>query len=360
MSISFPPVRDRSADWDGLSTSLLERLNRTHGGTDHLIMLETQYWMHTDTQRFPNLQYYGGLLRSGLKSEPAKIAGIPWPAIRNDAPQEGKEISNEGNGAFVADGQPTHRMMFVHCYGAGESGHSPTNPMQGEAIEFVADKAVHVNPPSTKILVLSPYRAQVDLLTSRLKRTQRENISVSTVDAAQGQEADLVIISFVRANSGGKVGFTDDARRLNVAISRAKAGVVIIGHLATSLAASRSGFITLLRNLKQQGSIYEYKAVDSHERMRCMSNKDYDKIQEITPVAEHKPKRRQDKTNLPQITRPPRQQEDPAALRRKVENMAEETRRHPVDLVKSPSFLAAMAHLLSHAEDGLGNWVGTR
>ena len=91
-----PTVRDRNADWDGLSTSLLERPNRTHEGTDHLIMLETQYRMHTDIQRFPNLQYYGGLLRSGLKSEPAKIAGIPRPAIRNDAPKEGKEISNEG------------------------------------------------------------------------------------------------------------------------------------------------------------------------------------------------------------------------------------------------------------------------
>lgn len=238
-------------------------------------MLETQYRMYTDIQRFPNLQYYGGLLRSGLKSEPAKIAGIPWPAIRNDAPKEGKEVSNEGDGAFVADGQPTHRMMFVHCHGAEESGHSPTNPMQVEAVQFVIGRASHANPPATKILVLSPYRAQVDLLTRPLQRPQRENIFVSTVDAAQGQEADLVIISFVRANGGGKVGFTDDARRPNVAISRAKAGVIIIGHLATSLAASASGFITPLHDLKQQGGIYEYKAVDSEEIMRCMSNKDH-------------------------------------------------------------------------------------
>ena len=67
-------------------------------------------------------------------------------------------------------------------------------------------------------------------------------MKVSTVYAAQGQEADLVIISFVRANATGIAGFTDDAKRFDLAITRAKAGVVIVGHLATSLAASTSGF----------------------------------------------------------------------------------------------------------------------
>ena len=101
------------------------------------------------------------------------------------------------------------------------------------------------------MLILPPCRAQVDLLTSSLKRSDKKNTTASTVDAAPGQEADLVIISFVRASSSGKVGFTGDARRLNVAMSRARAGVVIIGHLATSLAASSSGFRTLLHDLKR-------------------------------------------------------------------------------------------------------------
>lgn len=101
-------------------------------------------------------------------------------------------------------------------------------------------------------------------------------ITVSTVDAAQGQEADLVIISLVKANSSGKVGFTDDARRLNVAaVTRAKAGVVMIGHLATSLAASSPGFRTLLHDLKMQGGIFEYRALGARERMRHISNVDY-------------------------------------------------------------------------------------
>ena len=94
-----------------------------------------------------------------------------------------------------------------------------------------------------------------------------------------------MIISFVRANSSGKVGFTDDARRLNVAVTRAKAGVVIVGHLATSLAASSSRFRNLLRDLKTQGGIFEYGAPGAREYMRNLSDVDYDRIQEGTPIS---------------------------------------------------------------------------
>ena len=86
-----PTVRDRNADWDGLSTSLLERLNRTHGGTDHLITLETQYRMHPDIQRFPSIKDYGGLLRCGLEADPTKI----WHSMASD--QERRAEGRQGD-----------------------------------------------------------------------------------------------------------------------------------------------------------------------------------------------------------------------------------------------------------------------
>ena len=70
------------------------------------------------------------------------------------------------------------------------------------------------------------------MLTQKLAKYDNSRIEVSTINAAQGQEADLVIISLVRANATGSVGFTDDAKRFNVAITRARAGVIIVGHLS--------------------------------------------------------------------------------------------------------------------------------
>ena len=264
-------------------------------------------------------------------------------------------------GAFPADGQPTHRMIFIHCHGVEEAGNSPTNPMQVEAAEYIVGLTAGKNSTTTQTLILFPYRAQVDLLTSRLKRFDKKDITVSTVDAAQGQEADLVIIPFFRANSSGKVGFTDDARRLNVAISRARAGVVIIGHLATSLAASSSGFRTFLHDLKRQGGIYEYKAPDAKEYMRCMSNRDYDKIQEDTRTTAQEPKRRRDNSNRTRIFRQLRHQEGSEVVRMKIEDTAAETRRQRSRFGQVSFFpVGNGTRLLAHPEDGLGNWFGSR
>ena len=82
-----PTVRDRTADWDGLSTSLMARLNRTHEGIDHLITLETQCRMHPDIQGFPNIQYYGGLLRCGLTGGPGDDS---WHPMASDQERRAK------------------------------------------------------------------------------------------------------------------------------------------------------------------------------------------------------------------------------------------------------------------------------
>ena len=76
-----PTVRDRRAEWDGLSCSLTARLNREHKGLDHVIMLVIQYRMHPDIQSFPNTQYYDRALLCGLTQALESIDGIPWPTM---------------------------------------------------------------------------------------------------------------------------------------------------------------------------------------------------------------------------------------------------------------------------------------
>ena len=83
------------------------------------------------------------------------------------------------DGAFVADGKPTNRMIFVHCHGAEVAGNSPTNSMQVEAAEYVVGLTAAKTRTTTQTLVLSPYRAQVDLLTGRLGRSGDKAITCS-------------------------------------------------------------------------------------------------------------------------------------------------------------------------------------
>ena len=96
-----------------------------------------------------------------------------------------------------------------------------------------------------------------------------------------------------------------------------------------------------------QGGIFEYGAPGAGKSMWNMSNADYDKIHEDTPVTVQGPKRRHDLNAKIRIPRQPQQQEDPEVLQRRVADSVSETRTHLIELVKSPSFLAAMAHVCS-------------
>ena len=86
--------------------------------------------------------------------------------------------------------------------------------------------------------VISPYRAQVQYLRSLIKKREffkpyRSLISVNTVDGFQGQERDVILISLVRSNEEGQIGFLNDLRRMNVAITRARMKLIILGNVAT-------------------------------------------------------------------------------------------------------------------------------
>ena len=86
--------------------------------------------------------------------------------------------------------------------------------------------------------IISPYRAQVQYLRSLLKKREffkpfRQLITVNTVDGFQGQERDVIVISLVRSNDEGQIGFLRDLRRMNVAITRARMKLIILGDTAT-------------------------------------------------------------------------------------------------------------------------------
>ena len=183
------------------------------------------------------------------------------------------------------------------------------------------------------------------MLTENLSfKYGNSRVEVSTIDAAQGQEADLVIISLVRANATGSVSFTDDSKRLNVAITRAKAGAIIVGHLATTLAAGTSGIASLLHDLRNQGAIFEHARPEAERPLILMTSEDFDNYDSQFPIEtmEARIRRKRDGKDrtIPRDTRDV-ERAPGGDTRHAVEN----TRTHLDALTNSTSFMLAMSHV---------------
>ena len=208
-----PTVISTRAEEMGLKKSLFERLIEL--GVNSTMLLE-QYRMHPCIAEFPSRQSYDGLLKNGVTSE-NRIAptGIIWPDFDNPVaflPVEGGEI-------------------------VSADGHSKANPTEAGWVLRIVDSLLageDISPDD--IGVITPYNGQVraihDLMESSggLENNGKWNgIEVRSVDGYQGREKEVIVFSAVRSNPEGNVGFLNDSRRLNVALTRAKRGLIVIG-----------------------------------------------------------------------------------------------------------------------------------
>ena len=208
-----PTVISTRAEEMGLNKSLFERLIEL--GVNSTMLLE-QYRMHPCIAEFPSRQSYNGLLKNGVTSE-NRIAptGIIWPDFDNPVaflPVEGGEI-------------------------VSADGHSKANPTEaGWVLRMVDSLLAGEDISPDDIGVITPYNGQVraihDLMESSggLENNGKWNgIEVRSVDGYQGREKEVIVFSAVRSNPEGNVGFLNDSRRLNVALTRAKRGLIVIG-----------------------------------------------------------------------------------------------------------------------------------
>ncbi len=208
-----PTVISTRAEEMGLKKSLFERLIEL--GVNSTMLLE-QYRMHPCIAEFPSRQSYDGLLKNGVTSE-NRIAptGIIWPDFDNPVaflPVEGGEI-------------------------VSADGHSKANPAEaGWVLRMVDSLLTGEDIFPDDIGVITPYNGQVraihDLMESSggLENNGKWNgIEVRSVDGYQGREKEVIVFSAVRSNPEGNVGFLNDSRRLNVALTRAKRGLIVIG-----------------------------------------------------------------------------------------------------------------------------------
>ena len=200
-----PTVTSRKAEEGGLDIPLFERL-LANGIPAH--MLTTQYRMHPTIREFPSSRFYENKLEDGCSSsDRPPVAGFLWPDW--DKPV-----------AFV----PVHGAEIEE-----EAGSSRSNMDEAAiVVQVVNDLLAPGDLSPEDIGVISPYAGQVRLIRSMVDDVI-EGLEVKSVDGYQGREKEIIVLSTVRANDAGKVGFLSNYRRLNVALTRAKRGLIVIG-----------------------------------------------------------------------------------------------------------------------------------
>ncbi len=207
-----PTILNEEAAREGLSRSLFERLLELHGDRIR-VMLEVQYRMNEEIAEFPNNEFYDGKLRADEQVKKHNLRDI----LTNS------EFENEDVKPF----------LFIDTCGSDEFRErvkrgSTSRENQGEAklVKDIAERLLSLGIRPEEIAIISPYVDQVALIRTMLRV---DGLEIKTVDGFQGREKEVVIVSFVRSNKSGEIGFLRDLRRLNVSITRAKRKLVLIG-----------------------------------------------------------------------------------------------------------------------------------
>lgn len=213
-----PTVKCPEALHGGLGHTLMETL--VHTQPEAVSLLQIQYRMNDDIVRFPSQWFYHGAVQSAPEVKYRGILDfdtpIEWVNTEGDDCQE--EFVGESYGRInKAEARLTLEQLQRYIEKIGK--------------ERFLDERIDVG-------IISPYKAQVQYLRQLLRKEPffkpyRPYLTVNTVDGFQGQERDIILISLVRANEDGQIGFLSDLRRMNVAITRARMKLIILGNAAT-------------------------------------------------------------------------------------------------------------------------------
>ena len=208
-----PVIMNKKAARAGLHQSLFERLVIL--GCQP-IRLNVQYRMHPCLSEFPSNMFYEGSLQNGVTTQERlrRNVDFPWPVA--DAPM--MFWSNVGNEEISA------------------SGTSYLNRTEASACEKIITRFFKAGVQPSQIGIITPYEGQRSYIVSSmqtngsLRKELYKEIEVASVDAFQGREKDYIVLSCVRSNDHQGIGFLNDPRRLNVALTRAKFGLVVLGN----------------------------------------------------------------------------------------------------------------------------------
>ncbi|WP_161887699.1 AAA domain-containing protein [Pontibacter russatus] len=247
-----PTVKSYEAEKGGLSKTLFEKCIERQPEVS--VMLKTQYRMHHHIMEFSNQQFYKG----GLEAH--------------------ESVHSSDLHQFDPHFAPGLAVEFVDTAGCGYNevdtpeSSSSANPDEANLLlnhlaHLLKDytPAADTEADPLRIGVIAPYRAQINYLQDRVEHMPllhdlklKRLLSVGTVDSFQGQERDIIYISMTRSNDKGEIGFLADIRRMNVAMTRAKKKLVIVGDSATlSQHPYYAAFLTYVESINAYRSAWE-------------------------------------------------------------------------------------------------------
>ena len=239
-----PTVKSIAALRGGLGKTLMERI--VENKPEVVTLLKVQYRMNEEIMRFSSDWFYGGQVETAPQIKYRGILDYDNPMVWIDTSDEAvvasydlteseansvpSQLNNDKENAF-------HEQFVGSSFGRINKGEAELT-LKTLADYFTKIGKQRVLDERIDVGVISPYRAQVQYLRSLIKKRAffkpyRSLISVNTVDGFQGQERDVILISLVRSNDDGQIGFLRDLRRMNVAITRARMKLIILGNVQT-------------------------------------------------------------------------------------------------------------------------------
>lgn len=244
-----PTVKSIAALRAGLGKTLMERI--AENKPEVVTLLKIQYRMNDEIMRFSSDWFYGGEVESAPQIKYRSVLDYDHPITWIDTSNEENQITIEGEDApedsastasSVSAANQNSDLNFKEQF-VGES-FGRINKAEAEltlltlAEYFTKIGKQRVLEESIDVGIISPYRAQVQYLKKLIKKYEffkpyRRLISVNTVDGFQGQERDVILISLVRSNDESQIGFLKDLRRMNVAMTRARMKLIILGNKDT-------------------------------------------------------------------------------------------------------------------------------
>jgi predicted DNA helicase len=252
-----PTIQNEEAAREGLRRTLFERLAHHHDTTaaepsSIRSLLRVQYRMHETIMDFPSRTFYDDRLRAdaSVKRHTLEDLGVRV----TDVPGEDRAVLDPVRPLVFVD---TSEIDAPETQRRGST--SRENPTEAEIVVRLARNLLRAGVEAEDIAVIAPYDDQVRRLTDRLERAPEaaveDGLEVDTVDGFQGREKEVVLVSLVRSNPEGRIGFLDEPRRFNVSLTRAKRKAVVVGDRSTVRAGEV--FARFARYAEEKGLVVE-------------------------------------------------------------------------------------------------------